>query len=203
MNSDMRAPMALPAAYHTTSDTMCLQLKTTVDIPNNGGETDPNGIVTRAIALTPGIINTTNYSSLGNYFPVLVGLRSSYARFMISRLKVTVLCTSPYTGGGFIAANFESDNTGVSGPPTSLGDVTNALHSCVSTPGAPRTYTCVVADYFNDWRSATTSSTAGAAEEIDAGVIQLYGTNNSAKGVGVALLTIEVDFYFSGYRSTS
>jgi len=121
---------------------------------------------------------------------------------MISHLKVTVTCTSPYTSGGFIACNFEADSTGVSGPPSSLGDVTNANVYAVATPGHPGTYTTDVCYYFNDWKNCTQDA-ADPSDVVDAGIMQIWGDNSSSAGVGVGLLTVECDFYFAGYRSLS
>lgn len=193
-----RNALPLPRSYFTPNDTVCIQLKTTASVANGA----VSGLATRAIALSPISLVTTDYLALGNLFPVLLGLQGSYARFMISRLKVDLLCTSPYTSGGFMAANFEADSTGVSGPPTSLTDCTNAVHSCLATPGAPGTYTVDVAQYFGDWRNSK-AGTGDPDSVVDAGVIQMYCSNASAVGAGIGLLTIEVDFYFAGYRSTS
>jgi len=190
--------VALPAVYHLTADTLGFKLSTTLSIPN---DSITAGGLKRAIALWPGTIGATDYSALGNYFPVLAGLKSSYARFMISSLKVMLTCTSAYTSGGYLACNFEADSTGVSGPPSSLGDVTNANVYAIATPGDHGTYHTMVSDYFNDWKNCTQTSD-DPADIVDAGIIQVYGQNNTATGLGVGLLTLEVDFYFSGYRST-
>lgn len=188
----------LSKSYHLTSDTLAMHLATTVNIPNDGVSA---GLVSRVVALWPGTSALTNYSTLGNYFPVLAGLRTSYARFMVTRLKVTATCTSPYTSGGFLACNFEADSTGVSGPPSSLGDVTNANVYAIATPGSPSTYTTDVCLYFNDWKN---SSNASDPDDLfDAGIIQIWGNNSSGVGIGVGLLTIECDFYYAGYRSLS
>lgn len=189
----------LSKSYHLTSDTLGMHLATTVSIPNDAVAT---GLVSRVIALWPGAIGAPNYSALGNYFPVLAGLKNSYARFMVTRLKVTATCTSPYTSGGFLACNFEADSTGVSGPPSSLGDVTNANVYAIATPGSPSTYVTDVCLYFNDWKNSTLDA-GDPADIIDAGIIQIWGSNSSGTGIGVGLLTIECDFYFAGYRSLS
>jgi len=193
-----KALVPLSKSYHLTADTLGMHLSTTVNVPNDAVST---GLVSRVIALWPGSIGSPNYAALGNYFPVLAGLKSSYARFMVTRLKVTATCTSPYTSGGFLACNFEADSTGVSGPPSTLGDVTNANVYAIATPGAPGTYVTDVCLYFNDWKN--TFDASDPADIIDAGIIQIWGNNSSGTGIGVGLLTIECDFYFAGYRSLS
>lgn len=121
---------------------------------------------------------------------------------MISRLKVTLTCTSPYTSGGFLACNFEADSTGISGPPTTLGDVTNANVYAVATPGQPGSYTTDVSFYFNDWKNST-SDALDPADLNDAGIVQIWGANSSLVNASVGLITLELDFYFAGYRSLS
>lgn len=187
----------LPSAYHITADTLGFRLATTVSISN---DSVIPGLVARAVALWPGTIGSINYAALGNYFPVLAGLKASYARFMVSSLKVGLTCTSAYTSGGYLACNFEADSTGVSGPPGSLGDVTNANVYAIATPGDHGGYQTLVSDYFNDWKNCT-QAVDDPADIVDAGIIQIYGSNNAAVGLGVGLITVEVDFYFSGYRS--
>lgn len=187
-------PALLPAAYSSASDTLCLQLKSTIGLENTEA-----GLLKQVIALTPGTIGTAGYDGLGDHFAILNSMRTSYSRFMLSKVKVTLQCTSPYTDGGYVAANYEADGTGVSGPPNSLSDVTNARHHVIATPGSPQTYSFAPSDAYNDWRLCSTEADQ-ESDAIDAGIIQIYGNNAIGSGVIGVLVTLEFDFYFANYR---
>lgn len=187
-------PALLPVAYSSASDIMCLQLKTTIGLANTEA-----GFIKRVIALTPGVIGTSGYDGLGNHFPILNSLRTSYARFMLSKVKVGLSCMSPYTEGGYAAANFEADGTGVSGPPSSLTDVTTARHHVIATPGSPQSYSFAPSDYYNDWRLCSVEADQ-ESDAIDAGIIQIYADNSQISGESTVLVTLEFDFYFANYR---
>nr|WRQ65537.1 hypothetical protein [Tolivirales sp.] len=187
-------PALLPAAYSSASDTLCLQLKSTIGFGNTEA-----ALLKQVIALTPGTIATAGYDGLGDHFPILNSMRTSYSRFMLSKVKVTLQCTSPYTEGGYVAANFEADGTGVSGPPSSLSDVTNARHHVIATPGSPQTYAFAPSDSYNDWRLCSVEADQ-ETDAIDAGIIQIYGENQLGTGTVGVLVTLEFDFYFANYR---
>lgn len=184
----------LPSMYRHQGDVLSMRLKSCTNIVNNS-----DAHHAAILALTPGTISTAGYAGLGNIFPLLVGLRDQYAKFMITRLVVQMAATTPYTDGGYVAISFEPDDTGVSAPPGTLSDVMSSVHSDVAQVGETAQLALDVCTYFNDWKSC--SSGGAAATTYQAGVVQTWSTNARPNSTGVAIMTIEVDIHFCGYRS--
>lgn len=122
-------------------------------------------------------------------------LSSAYSRFLIKRLKLEVLQTTPLTQGGYAIANYEAIPSLV---PTSVSDVANAVHVLEATPSQRGSFVCYPTDYYNEWRS-----TGGDGETDNAGRMgssQIIINNQSAVAVSCALVTCELEMVFAGYR---
>ncbi len=189
----VRAVTPLPKIYRVIGDSMALRLRTSTNIVNTG-----TGIGSYILSLFIGNIGTAQYLGLGNIFPMLPGMGTQYAHFMVSHLKVQLVPTSPATSGGYVALSFEPDDTATSGPPSTLQDVSSAVHSDVAQVTEIAGIELNPSDYYNDWRSTTTPGASNQGST--AGVVQVWCSNNSASGVGVAILQIELDIHFSGFR---
>jgi len=122
-------------------------------------------------------------------------LSGAYSRFLVKRLKLEVLQTTPLTQGGYAIANFEAVPSLV---PTSVSDVANAVHVLEATPSQRGSFVCNPTDYYNDWRS-----TVGDGELTNDGRMgssQILINNQSAVAVSCALVTCELEMLFAGYR---
>ena len=184
----------LPPIYRATPDTFSIRLKTAHSVTNTTA-----GNASLIIALTPSTIAAASYYGLADYFPLLTGFQSQYTRFMVSRLSVRLVPVTPLTGGGYVAAGYQPDDSNTSGPPTSLTDVTSALHSDIAQVTEIAAFTVMPCDYFNEWRQCTLT-TGTTTFDSQAGVIQLFCANTAAITNVAALLELEVDIHFSGYR---
>jgi len=184
----------LPPYYRTTGDTFSLRLKTSVNLVNTAA-----GFATSILGLTPGSITTTGYSGLADIFPLLAGIKDQYARFMVSRLKMQLVPTTATTGGGYVAMNYEPDDTNTSSPAITLTDVTSSLHSAVAQITDIAELEVNPALFYNEWRQCTL--TVGATTfDSQAGVVQLWCSNANSISTGVAIFQIEVDIHFCGFR---
>lgn len=122
-------------------------------------------------------------------------LASAYSRFLIKRIKLDMLQTTPLTLGGYGIANYEAIPSNV---PADVADVSNAVHVLECTPGQRGSFVCYPTEYYNEWRS-----TGGDGESDNAGRMgssQILINNQAASGVSCALLTGELEMVFSGYR---
>lgn len=154
------------------------------------------------IALTPRVISSTGYSSLGALMPLLSGMASNYNRFMVVGLQIRPVMISGYTLGGLVAVNFEADDSATSSPPSTLSDVTRAKHYAMSTPFMQESIEVQPQLYFNDWKNTTLNNLPNSIEQ--AGITQIYGTVQTAPLVNtdIAVIEIECEVYFEGLKYT-
>lgn len=187
--------VALPRGFRSWGDETSLKLRSTSSIANSSA-----GHAQLILALSPVHIGATNYVGLGDTFPLVLGMAPSYARFMITRVVAQLVPTTGTTLGGYVALGFQADDTNTEGPPSSLLDVTTAVHSDVAQVSETACIQFNVSDYYNEWKYSSPSG--GSSTNIgQAGVIQLVCVNSGATGDIVALLQLEIDIHFSGYRS--
>lgn len=186
----------LPRSFRSAGDETSLRLRASNAVANSLA-----GAATIILALAPTSITTTGYRGLGDSFPILLGMAKQYSRFMITRVTAQLIPTTAATAGGFVAIGYEADDTNTSSPPTSLTDVTSAVHSDVAQVTEIAGIEFNVSDYFNEWKYTTGSG--GSSTSIgQAGAIQIYAINSGVQHDQIAILQIEVDIHFSGYRST-
>lgn len=121
-----------------------------------------------------------------------------YSRYLIRRLRVGVTQTTPITSGGYFIANYEATSSSSSLPPVSVADVSNSRHVVEGNPANPRSYTVTPTDYYNDWRATYGDGSSTSTSQM--GTTQVLVSNSSAVAVECALLTVEADIIFCGYR---
>lgn len=177
-----------------TQDVYPMRLKGTTSISNTAA-----GVFTAGYALSPQDTASSSYVGLGNLLPILNSMRGSFTEYMFTRVHVHVMCTSPYTGGGVVGFCYEASDSARNGLPTTLADASGSI-SAVASPGSPASIEVNCTDYNKQW--LTTFSSAADQRSEEAGLIQLYGTNGSAISLAVAVITVEVDVFFTGFRNT-
>lgn len=122
-------------------------------------------------------------------------LATCYSRFLIKRLQLTVRLTTPSTLGGYGIANFEAIPSGV---PSSLADVSNARHTCEASVLTPGTFTVTPTDYYNEWRS--TGGDGDLTNDGRMGSSQISISNQAAINAQAAIVTLDMEMVFCGYR---
>ena len=142
----------------------------------------------------------SGYVGLGSVCTGIASFGGLYSKFMIGNLKVSVKGISPITSQGYAIVNYEPDSSGISNPPTSVGDVANARHKCVATPAVSAGFSVPVHTYYNDWKQTSADATGSSDSEVQCGVLQILGSNLGAIGDPVVMVEIEVDAWFTGYR---
>lgn len=184
----------LPRAFSRgPQDIYPMRLKGATNLQNTG-----TGVLSAGYALTPQILVLNAYAGLGDPFPVLASMRASFTEFMITRLRVHVMCTSPFTSAGLIGFCYESTDSARNSLPANITDATAGIHSAIATPGAPASFELNCTNYNNQWLS--TYATAADQRSEEAGVTQFWGSNASAVSTVVGIVQFEVDFFFTGYR---
>jgi len=135
-------------------------------------------------------------NSLSAQFLAMAGISS---RWMITDLSVQVRATG--IGGSsntFIAASYIPSDTGIDNPPTSLAEVSQAVHYAESSLGTTGNMRVRPTDYYNDWKQA--NDTADDSDR-QVGLIQLYGSGTpSSEGVTAGVYTISGTMVFCGFR---
>lgn len=185
-----------PASFmRGTTDIVPMHLKGSRALVNTYNGTPVAGSSNLAIALTPINIAVDGYTSLKQVFPVLNGMVASFTKFTVTRVRVSVRNTSAMTAGGYIAFCYESSGPSRVAPPTSILDASSGAHSAIVTPGTVGGFTLNTTDYENDW-----SELEIEAAKSDCGSIQFIGENSAAASAVIGIITIELDFFFTGYR---
>lgn len=184
--------VVVPRGYPPLQDTVELKLRTKWPVTN----TSSGGVTSWLIALDPGSITTTQYVGLGDIFASLIAFQETYSRWMIKRMKIETQMVTAATAAGYTAFNYEPTNSTVASPPTSLANVVNSINHGLTTPTIKDGYEVEVSSYYNDWRN--TLPVGQAATQC--GVIQIIGSNTLGDGSVVALMDIELDVVFAGYK---
>lgn len=121
-----------------------------------------------------------------------------FSRFLIRRIRVGVTQTTPITSGGYFIANYEATASSSSVPPVSVTDVSNSRHVVEGNPANPRSYTVNPTDYYNDWRATYGDGSTTSTSQM--GTSQIIVNNALAVDADCALITVEADVVFCGYR---
>jgi hypothetical protein len=185
----------LRAAFCARDDMLPMRLRTSFILANTAAN-----LGSYVIMITPFTVATPGYISLGNIFPALVGLASSYSKCMVTKLDVQATMISPLTAGGYVALGYEATSTSTTVPPTTLLDVTTNIHSDVAQVTESAVISVDVSQYFNDWQAVENNvGVPGVTREM--GAVQLRFSNSLANTIEAVIVQIEIDFYYAGYRS--
>lgn len=187
-----------PAAFLRGNDVVPMHLKGTRSLLNVYDGVGSSGSGNLSIALTPMNISSAGYSSLKHVFPVLNSMEGSFTKFTITRLKVEVRSVSASTGGGYVAFCYEASGPTHTSPPHSVADASSGAHSAIVTPGNVAGFTLNCSDYENDWSELGADSTLKA----DCGSLQFITENPLSANSVSAIIMLEIDFFFTGYRVT-
>lgn len=183
----------LPSIFRAGTDATAVRLRSSLSIANSG-----SGIASYILALSPTTIGTAGYIGLETLFPILGGMRQNYSRFMVGRVKAQLFPITPVTAGGYVALGYDPTDTNISGPPSTLSDVVSSVHSDIAQVTEIAGIEFTASDYFNEWRQCVNAS--GEQGYSQAGVIQLICFNTQATTVSAAVLQLEFDIHFCGYR---
>jgi len=157
-----------------------------------------SGTVGKLLALGRGT-NTGDYIFLNTMSAQFAAMQDISSRWMLTNLKVQVRATG--IGGSsntFIAASYIPSNTGIDNPPSSLQEVSQAVHYAESSLGTTGDLQVRPTDYFNDWRQVTDTVDASDSQ---AGLIQLYGSGTpGSEGVTAGVYTVSGNLVFCGFR---
>lgn len=184
--------VVVPRGYPPLQDAVELKLRTKWPVSN----TSSGGDTSWLIALDPGSITTPQYTALGNIFATIIAFRDTYSRWMIKRLRVETQMVTAATSAGYTAFNYEPTDSDVASPPTTLANVVNSINHGLATPTIKDGYEVAVSSYYNDWR---TTRPVGLSSS-QCGVIQIIGSNTLGDGIVAALMDIEIDVVFAGYK---
>jgi hypothetical protein len=158
------------------------------------------GLASYLVMLNTNNTITDGYIGLGSICAGIYSFGGLYSKFMIGNLKVNVKGISPITSQGYAIVNYEPDSSGISNPPTAVGDVSNARHKCVATPAVEAGFSVQVHSYYNDWRQTVKDSSGTSDSESQCGVLQVLGSNLGEVDAPVVMMEIELDAWFTGYR---
>lgn len=185
-----------PPAFLRGHDVVPLRLKATRALLNEYNGTATPGSCNLAVAFTPLNITGGGYSSLKQIFPLLNGMQTSFTKFTMTRVKLDVRQTTPLTSGGYIAFCYEASGSDRTAPPTSINDASTGQHSGITTPGEVTTLVWNVADYENDWAEISDSE-----PKQDCGSLQFISENAASGAAVIGMVTLEIDFFFAGFRA--
>lgn len=185
-----------PPAFMRGRDVVPMRLKATRSLINEFNGTATAGSANLAIAFTPLNITGGGYSSLKQVFPLLNNMMASFTKFTITRVKVDVRQTTSLTSGGYIAFCYQAAGSDRTPPPTSISDATTGEHSGVTTAGEVTSIVFNAADYANDW-----SELASEPIKAECGSLQIISENAATSASVIGMLTLEIDFFFTGYKA--
>jgi len=185
-----------PPSFMRGTDVVPMRLKGTRSLLNEFGGTASAGSANMSLCLTPVNISAAGYTSLKQIFPVLNSMQNSFTKFTITRLRVDVRSISATTGGGYVAFCYEAAGASQVAPPVSIADASSGAHCAIVTPGTTGGFTVNCTNYENDWAELGGDSTLKA----DCGSLQFISENPLLASAVCGLITIEVDFFFTGYR---
>jgi len=185
-----------PPAFLRGQDVVPLRLKATRSLLNEYNGTASAGSSNLAISFTPTNISGGGYTSLKQVFPLLNNMQASFTKFTITRVKLDVRQTTPLTSGGYVAFCYEAAGSDRTAPPTSITNATTGQHSGVTTPGEVASIVWNVADYENDW-----SEISETEPKQDCGSLQFISENSASGSAVIGMITLEMDFFFAGYRA--
>lgn len=185
-----------PPSFLRGRDVVPLRLKATRSLINEYNGTPSAGSSNLSIAFTPANISAGGYTSLRQVFPMLNSMAASFSKFTVTKATLTVRMTTALTSSGYIAFCYEASGPDRAAPPSSISDATTGLHSGIVNPGGETTLTWNCSDYENDWSELSTEGSKN-----DCGSIQLISENSAAASAVVGMITLELDFFYAGYRA--
>jgi hypothetical protein len=186
VNSRFGLPMRYPLP---TGDVVPATLKFTYTLLNNS-----TGNAAQTLVWGKGA-TTASIKFLDNVCAGFGQMALIYSRFLIKRIRLQASMTGGINAVGYIAANYEAIPSLV---PTSLADVSNAVHTLHTVATNADSFVVTPTDYYNDWRS-----TVGDGELTNdgrMGTTQLYSFNAAASGVDAGIVSAEIEILFAGYR---
>jgi len=161
---------------------------------------------TGAAALSVGLLvvfgkgtTTSTYVFADDMFTGFGALCVAYSRFLVKKITITARSVNTTVTGGFVGVNYEPTNSSVANPPSTLQDVSNAVHYTSASAGAPGVISVKPVDYFNDWRYTEAGTDVPTNSLSQMGVSQIYGVGPSSTLLGI--IDYEVECCFTGYRS--
>lgn len=121
-----------------------------------------------------------------------------YTKWMLEQFTVEVRATG--VGGEantFVAASYLPSNTSQDGIPSSLSELSQAIHYTESSLGTVGRFTVRPCQYFNDWKMVDN----GDPNDKQCGLLQLYGSGKFGSASFTAgVVTISGIVHFCGLR---
>lgn len=161
---------------------------------------DGSGNASAMIVLGTGT-SGAGYIFLDDLISGFAALASVYSRFIVRAVRLEVRTVTATLSGGYAAANYEPTDSARASVPTSLIDVSNAVHYTFATAGAPGVIAVSPSDYFNDWRVTATATSLQDASGAQCGVMQIIGGGFTPSTSSAVVFDLEVELYFCGYKS--
>lgn len=184
----IRVPNTYPKAI---GDVVPVRLRASI-LPNTG----VGGFVALLVVLGTGVTSAT-YIFADDLWAGFGAMASVYSRFIITKVRANLKTTTSAISSSYVGMNFEASNSTTSGPPVSIGDVTNSVHFADATAGSPGELVVAPTDYYNDWRTTNAGSEVNSNMLGQMGVLQIYATGPASSPV--AIIDIEIDCLFAGY----
>lgn len=141
------------------------------------------------------------YIFLDDLLSGYAALAGVYSRFIVRSARLEVRTVTATLSGGYVAANYEPTDSARASVPSSLIDVSNAVHYTFATAGAPGVIAVSPSDYFNDWRVTASASTLLDASDAQCGVMQIIGGGFTPNTATALVFDLELELYFCGYKS--
>jgi len=187
-------PRGLPSYFpNAPGDQATIDFKFTNIIEVAASAVSSSGILYLGVgSSSPGLTYLSNYSAL---FAANAGC---YTRFMVEALDVELRATG--VGGNantFVAASYIPTTSSLDGIPSSLSEVSQAIHYCESALGTIGHFKVRPCDYYNDWRIINNADD----NDKQCGAIQFYGSgSNTSSAVTAGVLTVSGRIHFCGLR---
>lgn len=132
--------------------------------------------------------------SLGSICVSFSSMATNFEKYMITRLSLKYDPLLPSTNGAFWSIAFEPRAQSAIAP-TTIADAAAGIHTVSGNQITSRTLNFNPSQYFNDWKSCALEADI---DDSMCGVLQTFGLNQLASGVGVGLLTVDFDVVFVG-----
>jgi len=192
----MTGRYGLPARYPSpVGDVVPLTVRA-----SGGLAADGSGVGSAMIVLGIGS-SGAGYIFLDDLVAGFSALAAVYSRFMIRHAHLELRTVTATLSGGYAAANYEPTDSNRANVPSTLNDVSNAVHYSFATAGSPGVIDVSPSDYFNDWRSTATTSATLDPSDAQCGVMQMIGGGFTPLTASAMVFDLEIEVYFCGYRA--
>lgn len=186
----------IPSRYpNPTGDVVPINMKATFSLA-----ADVGGGIAALLVFGKGT-TSGGYLFLDDLIPGFGSLCLSYSRFLIKRVRLEARTVTATLSGGYIAMNYEPTDSNRANVPSSLTDVSNAVHYVTGTAGAPGALVVNPMDYFNDWKQCVNDSSTNDPYSTQMGVSQVFGGGFTTSAAVAAIVEVDVEAYFCGYRA--